>query len=395
MPTFRLVFPYDRELVQSEPLVDVVDAEAGMSMFCYRYGMCSPSSSELMRRSRGVIFSGNNVILPSFPYTTEYTTTNLPDIDFATTRLFQAYEGCIVRVFHRVSPDNPEGRWFIVTNRKFDACASKWGSNKSFGQAFLECLPLNPSGEKFTLDELLDKNCSYFFMVRNTSQNRVVCDGVGGVLLIGRLKNGDTEFQFGSERAEFMSPQELKFNNVDELVAYVDSISPYKCSGVVGFSADGIFKITNDRYAYLSSLRGNEPSVMFRYLQLREGEGVVPVPPVIDSTVDSQVLFDFMTLYPDRMETIALYEKTLQDCARYIYSKYVERCVHHTQNTVTPEENTVIRACHSWYKANRTPMTIEKLLNIMETIPIDTIPQKSRAVFLNHLIQAELKRQRE
>ena len=64
-------------------------------------------------------------------------------------------------------------------------------------------------------------------------------------------------------------PKEVYFNNVDEIINYVGENGFERIQGLIVFTPDKIFKILNKKYKEFFNVRGNEPSIKYRYLQVR------------------------------------------------------------------------------------------------------------------------------
>ena len=61
-----------------------------------------------------------------------------------------------------------------------------------------------------------------------------------------------------------------QFSTKEEVLDYVKSVDPFSLQGVIAFDKEGShFKVINSQYQFYSNVRGNESSIMFRYLQVR------------------------------------------------------------------------------------------------------------------------------
>jgi hypothetical protein len=338
------------------------DEDSKLDMFCYI--KCSDTDTELIKQCRGVVFSGNDLVMKAFPYTNEYNHIEIDDInkslgDFNDWSFYEAQEGALVRVF------NFGGKWFVSTHRKLNAFRSKWSSNESFGTSLKNALSAEeennqefrerlPEGDNILdrFQSTLDVTKQYMFLIRNTKDNRIVCSTPERptVFHVGTFVDGVLVM---NENVNIPSPVNITFMNIDELLAFVDKISYKDYQGVIGFTKDNRqMKILNKDYQDLFRSRGNEPSIKFRYLQIRMNRIFV------------NMLYH---LYPDMADTFDEYENTIYDIARSIYRAYVQRFIKKSYVTVPREEFAIIRECHSWHLSNRTEnrISLDKIVRVM------------------------------
>lgn len=332
-------------------LVHLVDSDDDnkLDMFCYV--KCSEEDNELIKECRGVVFHGDKLIMKAFAYTTEYNHTEVDNIrkkigDLKNWKFFEAHEGTLLRVF------NFNGKWYVSTHRKLDAFRSKWASRESFGTAFTSALSSEeevnekfknglPKGDNILerFQSTLDINKQYMFLIRNNKNNRIVCDPPDRptVYHVGTFVDGKLVM---NDNVNIPFPNELNFDSIDKLISHVNTSSYRLLQGVIGFTSDNKqLKIVHEDYQDLFRARGNEPSIKFRYLQVRMNRRYVNM---------------LYYLYPDMVDIFDEYENTLYDIARNIYRAYVQRFIKKRYVTVPREEFAIIRECHSWHLSNRT-----------------------------------------
>jgi hypothetical protein len=290
------------------------DEENNLDLFCYI--KCENSDSDIVKNCRGIVFHGEDVVLKAFPYTDEYNNThNFHEIyrgDFEDLTFFEAHEGSLIRVFYF------KNKWYISTHRKLNAFRSKWASKESFGSCFkraleterdcnenfkISLLSVESSNNSSIIDTFLstlDPKKQYMFLLKNTDENCIICDEPDRptVLHVGTFVEG---VLLHDNNISIPSPTILKFNNYDEVKDYVSSVDIHKLQGVIAFAPNNRqFKILNTDYQELFRIRGNEPSIKFRYLQLRMNPN------------DVQKLCE---LYPKHVSKFEHYENTLYDIA--------------------------------------------------------------------------------
>lgn len=359
-------------------LVHLVDSdeEKNLDMFCYV--KCSESDSDILKKCRGVVFNEQNLVMKAFPYTVEHNHTDNESIDnifknFSEWSFFQSHEGALVRVFHF------DGKWYVSTHRKLNAFRSKWASKDSFGTSFKNALLSEeenndefknslPSGDNILdrFQSTLDKNKQYMFLVRNNKDNRIVCTPPNRptVYHVGTFVDGELSV---SHKINIPSPKEYKFSNIRDMLDYVEQVSYRDIQGLIAFDKENkkVVKVFNQSYQDLFKARGNEPSIKFRYLQVR---------------MQKRNLNMLYHLYPDKIEVFDEYENTLFDISRSIYRSYIQRFIKKRYVTVPKEEFSVIRECHSWHLSDRenNRISIDTVVNFMN---------KQSPTSLNHMIR--------
>ena len=351
------------------------DDDHKLDMFCYV--KCDDSNDDIIKKCRGVVFNGETIVMKAFPYTTEYNNTEMDNIgsylhDFQNWNFYESHEGALIRLFFY------ENKWFVSTHRKLNAFKSKWASQESFGTLFKNALLAEeenntkfkdclPDGENIIerFRSTLDKNKQYMFLVRNTSENRIVCSPPdrSTVYHVGTFVEGELVLD---ENINIPHPKQLTFTSVEDLCSHVNDLGFEHIQGVIGMTADNRqVKIVNNDYQDLFNVRGNEPSIKFRYLQVR---------------MNSKYVDMLYYLYPNMADVFDDYENMLYDIALSIYNSYVTRFIKKTYNTVPRDEFAVIRECHSWHISNRSEnrISLEKVINVLN---------QQSPTHLNHMIR--------
>lgn len=351
------------------------DEDNGLDLFCYV--KCSETDDDIIKNCRGVVFNGDTLIMKAFPYTSEYTTNDTENIanslkNLEEYKFYDAHEGACVRMFYF------GGKWYLSTNRKLNAFHSKWSSNESFGTSFKkaidsesennkkfkECLP---SGDNILeqFQSTLDKSHQYMFLVRNNSDNRIVCEAAKRptVFHVGTFKD---EKLVLDDNINIPKPPQHNFKNIKEIIEYVDNINHTKLQGVICFGPNNNqFKILHKDYLDLFKARGNEPSIKFRYLQVRMNRKF------------TNMLYH---LYPDQVQVFDEYENTIYEIAHSIYRSYVQRFIKKRYVTVPREEFQVIRDCHTWHLTDRgeNRISVEQVIKVLN---------QQSPISLNHMIR--------
>ena len=329
------------------------------------------------RQLRGLVVNETeeSIVFRGFPYCQDVNVSdsekvNNLEIDFAQVKCFKAYEGALIRVF------NYNNKWYVSTHRKLDAYRSKWSSPDSFGKMFDDALQYNYHNnsifkniivsmktENTEKDETvtthflnsLNKNNTYLFLVLNSSYNRLVCKAPANpsVYHVGTFIN-KTDLTFDYD-INLPVPELLKFTCMSELIEYVNNVDPYNSQGVIIFDGNHTqYKIMNSSYVELFDLRNNEPSIKYRYLQLRK----------------TDKKDKFIDLYSDMQKVFEGVELSLKKVASRIYKMYVDKFILKIFVFAPKDEYYVMTQCHSWHKENRetNKIRIEKVTEILESM---------------------------
>lgn len=325
--------------------------------------MLSSNSENIIHR--GLVYFNDIFISQSLPYTIETFNViefkkcvekyNISDLFF-----FPSYEGTLLRMF------NFEQKWYLTTNRCFNANRSRWGSDKSFGFMFDEALLNFGFNNRSSFESTLDDSKQYFFLLCSTDKNRIVCNFFKKqhIFHIGTVINDTINFdiEIGIER-----PSQLKFETFDEIQKFVNECDPFKNQGLICFVPDGRqIKIFNTEYRKLCNVRNNEPSIKFRYLQIRNNQ----------EQIDS-----LKALYPEMIIEFDKYEKILDNISHIYYKAYVNRYIYHNFIDLPNHEFFIIKKVRGLYKTLKTNNIIGLIRNVL---------REQSAVFLNQLIKENI-----
>ena len=311
----------------------------GLDLFCYVN--CKNSDHDFIKKCHGVVFNNDKLILNSFPYTTEYTFRN---------------------------NQKSYGMFFV------DALNYRMETDEKFENILLSSDRLSEdllSDDNITeifCETMLDKEKQYMFLLLNNYENRIVSDPPANPTFyhVGTFINGKLSME-SEDSLPVPFPERLKFDNMDEVYDYVTyNVNYKKTQGVIVFTPDNIqYKILNEKYFDLYNVRGNEPSIKFRYLQIRMNE---------------QDNLDLRYLYPKNIDDFEQYENYIFDSSKFIYNSYVDRYIKRIRTVVPTEEFNVMREAHAWYLEDRDKhkITYEKIIEILN---------KQKATNLNKIIK--------
>jgi len=359
----------------------------------WSYSECDNESSQETKAHRGIIKDKEgNVVVSSFGYTDEYMEDDCEKIQKKVDGnlddwMFQySVEGTLLRMFFY------QDKWYLSTHKKLNAFRSRWSCKQTFGELFVEALGeiyeseilesgspghQSPSPLEW-LQEQLPRENVYFFLVRSNTQNRIVCQAhhlkkKEGIVFLGHYVLGSHEnckFVYNNKETseeEVLSvlrkmecPPVLPrtFSTVEEIVETVKTIDPFFFQGVIAFHKRGLesFKVLNHEYAHYYSVRGNNPNLRFRYLEIRK---------------DPELVKLLYVLYPKYTLLFDEYEGALYEIAKVIYQFYVNRYIKNQYITLPREEYLLLKKCHQWYLEDRKNNRIftQKVLELLGNEP--------------------------
>jgi hypothetical protein len=372
-----------RTLVESNPRINLIDSdpENNIDLFCY--DTCEQNDDEFIKSCRGVIFHKDTLIRKGFPYTYEYTErNNKAEIDDLLNnnlcRIYDAFEGTLLRLFCF------NNKWYISTNRKLDAYKSKWGCQTSFGDLFIQALKYeitvsetfrNFIGisiyEDLSQDDIMTKFLNIlnpekqYMLFLLSTQNRIVCQYDHPKFLhVGTFFNGN--LLLGYENIGLDSPKQHFFENIDQMYHYINNVDFSLLQGVIVFAPNNKqYKIFNQNYIDLYNIRGNEASIKFRYLQIR------------NDPIKKNIL---RKLYPEWCATFDMYDNCIQKICNNILQGYINRYIRKQFTTLPLEQFIIMSEVHKWHVQDRENNKINFDV-VMNTL------NKQKPSNINHMIK--------
>lgn len=355
------------------------DSEYGLTNYCYNADLPSDDDEfdknwQLISRVRGVVYAGDDIVMSAFPYTEQYTVDTVGSNmwwgvngGFEKSRFFECQEGALVRMFYF------KDKWFLTTHRKLNAFKSIWGSSESYGTSFKNALKSEIDENEYLREKIeiagagggnfydgfkniLDKNKTYTFLVSNTEQNRIVCKAPERPLLfhVGTFNGAELDID---DDIGVTKTKELTFATIGDLHDHVKGVDPMVSPGVISFAPNNRqVKICSDEYVNLASLRGNQSSLKFRYLQIRN---------------DHEMNMALRKLYPNDVADFDLYEGYLNRASKSIHDAYIRRFIKKEHVRVSQAEFAVVRTAHSWFMdgyntGNRNIVTADVIRQIVD-----------------------------
>jgi len=358
---------YNRKLLRHANL-------SGNFRLCNETGSLKLYSEVDANGLKGVVFENNKKVMNAFPKVTDLVVDEgqvhplenkfTPNDDWVkSTRFSYHVEGALIRVYWA------ENTWNVSTQKKINAFNSKWSGPESFGETWVKGLiehkaetpeflgGLAEAGANNILNHFfktLNKKHQYLFVVRHTSENRQVCQSPekASVLHIGTFIHDKLNVD---DDVGLKKPDMVYFENLEELAKSVENQDVSKQSGFMAQHKSGNwYKVQSRMYRDMLTVRGNEPSLRFRYLQLR---------------LDCKKVNELYSLFPEMSETFDNCEDSLYDLAKYIHTAYMDRFIRRRYVTLEREFFSIVRLCHEWHKQDRqrNKVDLDKVIEVINT----------------------------
>jgi hypothetical protein len=324
---------------------------------------CDENSDSLIKDCRGVIkLKTGEIVCKTFPFTPEVLFGS-ENLQLSVEKMLQdgadfypSHEGTILRVWSHNS------KWYLSTHRKIDANKSRWGSNLTFQQRFIRALlELNKESEVFAsffkdCDETnifekytsnLDNNYIYTFLIRTSTDTRIVCNYDNEDLFyVGAFRQKTFEY-ITPEQFNVLVPiiPRLNITTYEEFANVVKNntenvANQWLTQGIVAVDKMGTsIKYMNPEYVKWCKVRGNEPILIQAYIN-KVKAGV------------AQDLQNFLFLYQFNQE-FREYEFIMNDVKRNILNNYIRRYIHKKIVAAPPEQHKVLVHLYNTYMKNR------------------------------------------
>lgn len=343
-------------------VIEMIDTLNGLSNF--HYTQCDNSSSSEVKMYRGLIKNEKGeIVCRSFGYTPEVNETDEesmktivePFLSQGNLHALVSYEATLLRVFHF------ENKWYVSTCRKIDAFKSKWGGSKSFGELFADCITSKSWADEDAeskiqgyCNDTLNKDKIYCFVLRTYDENRIVCRGFSSPQLY-MVGNFDKEGNF--DISECNVEMVLSPTSIDELKEEMGKLDSTKSQGIILINSKGdCVKVMKKEYVEAFALRGNQPNVLLRYIELQQ-KG------------DPEKVEKYFEMYPEHRDLIIQFTDVMDDICIHIFRKYHKRFIKKEVAIVPPDMYYVIRELHDGFlKDRKNIVTPERVISHVHTL---------------------------
>jgi len=237
-------------------------------------------------------------------------------------------------------------------------------------------------------DAYLDPTKGYVFIVRSSKEDRIVCDAADvdrSIVHVGTFHSSDSAPDFDARIFSKKYPSvplipshnECKFKNSREAAQFLveGGVDFHDYQGLFAYDANKrkAYKIVTSMYYVFNKIRGNVPSLKFRYLQLRK------------EPVGARETFFY--LYPEMREDAALIELGIWEMAKRLHKSYLDVYVNKScptsESCATDMERKFLEEIHRSYLHSRVTTTASRIVDILTMQP---------PVRLNKLLKRFVKR---
>lgn len=344
----------------------IEDQTAELTLFHYRD--LKEDSTNTIKETRGRITNENmDVVCSTYGFTQEFTTDQRDKYepllkDLNTAICYKSEEGSLLRLFYY------EHRWYLSTFKRINAFESRWSTNKTFGELFMEALNYYfVSGEgkgklEFEENDLFDVFCNtldrevvYTFLLRTNEDTRIVCKPPTHptVYFSGAFKE---ELRIPENHTMLPTPDVLVFASVDELTHFVQQVNPLEYQGVIVMLNDKktAMKILHPDSMRYKSVRGSEPNLVMAYFRVRT------------TPADLELFTEFFPRF-----NVALMHQDIGEMNKYIHRMYVRRYIKKLYTILHPTLFYIMKKAHVWHTENRVNniVTLDKMTYLMNQEP--------------------------
>ena len=324
----------------------------------HHLSICTKDSTPEERLMRGVIKCGETIVCKSFGHTPEIVHTDSAEVQAMIQplieqkiRAFKSFEGSILRIWCW------NGEWHLSTFRKIDAFKSRWGTQKSYGEMFIDALISHKAEYQGLADcedasfftdycKKLNPDYTYVFLMRSGKDSKLVCNAFTApqVFIVGAFdRSKDFAYVPGRNCTECVVPSsvEVEVNSVDDCVNIVANLNVREYQGLIFISDEGkAVKLVNETYYKMLNLRDNVPNVFVRYVQLKQNA--------------SKDLDLFLNVYQEKQEEFANFDLVLSDISKNIHKKYLQRYIQGKVVVVPNDQFYIMKELHQKHIADRS-----------------------------------------
>ena len=275
-------------------------------------------------------------------------------------------EGTMINLFYDATAKDNTGDWQISTKSAVGADVGfSIHKNKkicTFRNMFLDIC------NEVSLDfEVLNKNYCYSFVMQHP--NNVIVSPIKDKSLylisiyeidndkkcVTELSSNDMQNYFTTLHINVKFPQEYDVPSYLTIKnKWASFNTPYTCQGIVIKHTESgeRTKIRNPNFEYVKRLRGNQPKLLFRYLQLRQ----------------TKTLTKYLQYFPNEKEAFDIFRQQIHAFSEELHDYYLKYHIHKiiTLNEIHAHFKPHIYAIHGLYLNELRPKkyTVQKYIVI-------------------------------
>ena len=291
-------------------------------------------------------------------------------LDLSNARLEYALEGTLIRVWKYIDSETDEINLMISTKRCIDAIRSKWISDKSFKELFMESMT------NVNLFELIQENYSYSFLLTHPENNMVVqYDKPISYHISTHNMCTMMEEDIILEGVSRVPTQVVDVTTITQYVSYIFNNEIYNIEGYV--IVDKNFrrqKFIAPSYEKAKAVYGNSNSKMYKFFNLRKN-------------VES--LNEYLKLFPKDVSEFNSYEYNFYQIAIQVHKLYVNKFVKRLKDEngnqlmipVPFYLKKLVYGLHSDYKNYKVQTNLEKVFHKLADLDVNL-----QCFIYNHMI---------
>lgn len=256
-------------------------------------------------------------------------------------------DGTVIRLY------NYKDIWYTATNKCINGQYSYWSSKKTFNDMFWEVF----SNEALDLSKL-NKDCTYIFTLLHKDNILVVKHVKNTLIYLGNINNKTYQVNNGNDYYLFEMNPNIQLS--EKLTLHKDELNDMNATctkyfnrtkrGIILKYTDGrIYKHDFKQFEFLQKIRGNEPYIRNRYLELLG---------------DPESLNVLLCHYPEHKFTFSMVFRNLTVVCDEIYALYKRT---HVKHALRIDENHLyyrtLKQLHAQYKNTQQPITKRDVYN--------------------------------
>jgi hypothetical protein len=215
---------------------------------------------------------------------------------------------------------------------------------------------------------MLNEKYQYMFLLRNNKENRLVCEGTSddenSIFHVGTMHN----LNFVEHDLGLKVPERFEFKSIDELNDFVyNKVDHTKTQGIFCYNKtkNVQLKILHPEYFKLYQIRGNQSSLKFRYLQLRN---------------DEEKLKSFLELYSDKKQDFQEYENIISHITQTLFDTYFAKYINKKYIRLNSRDYNILKECHNWHVQDRKN-------NRISLAKVSQVLNEQTPTCINHMIK--------
>ena len=245
-------------------------------------------------------------------------------------------DGTMINLF------NVNGEWLLSTRGEIGG-NNKWINNKSFKQMFNDCLDTD-------LD-LLDKDCSYSFVMRHKDNRNVSPIKENEVYLVEIYKFGNEIKRLSLDKY----PDNIQRINSDSMVNYESMVDNYDIKGYTIKEGNKRYKIVNPEFERVRNLKVNMNNDLLNYIELRKNGN----------------LKEYLKYFPEYSKIFDNYRGVIHNLSNELYNNYKDCFIFKKKEKkeIPYHLKPFVKEIHKKYIENKKPTTWQDIKDYIHQLP--------------------------